>query len=537
MENYALAIATKYAARKAAIDTSNMPGWMLDTAAAMRWEMPDMEVYKNQALLYTRLSWIYSAVNTTAERCALQTFNVMRRSGEDKEDIPNHPFEMKLEKPNPRDSQLELMRDTFSYLAINGNAYWWKNATSEEQEPVEIWPIPSWRIKPLPDGNMYIAGYEYDPGSGMESVTLPTWSIMHLKGFNPLNEFVGLSQVEPVGPAANIDLASQDYQYKLMKGNARLPGILAFKDPINNPIAWERIKYDVEKAAEMRRLMLLRGVGDKVEWLKAAATNEEMQYIAMRAQNKEEIYAVFAPGYLSMISENSTEANSKAGRQTWLDVAVFPRLVAMQQKITNDILPAYGENLVGEFEDPRQTDRALELQEEEAYGKVHTINEIRKEKYNDDPLPEDDDRGDMLPAQIGQSTGMPGDEENTPPQLMPFTGQDGAPEPEEPEEETDTDDEMPVGEAMRADLARWRRKAIKALKTGNAAVIFESEAIPPELHADIWARLSACKSANDVRAVFDGALVHQRQDDEDLLYQLKRANDLLERIRSEKPQD
>ena len=98
------------------------------------------------------------------------------------------------------------------------------------------------------------------------------------------------------------------------------------------------------------------------------------------------------------------------------------------------------------------------------------------------------------------------------------------------EEPPEDDDEMP--QEMKADLERWRRKAIKALKAGTPAVVFESDHISPELHAKIWAGLTACKSAEDVRAVFDRAIIGGG-DNVDLVQELKRANDLLERVYKE----
>lgn len=527
MNNTAAMLSAKYGAHKAEI-TELPPRFLLDTAASMRWNMPDTETYEGQAMLYTRLSWIYSAVNATAERCALQDFNVLQRRGEEKDDIPNHPFELLLERPNPLNSQFELIRDTISYGSINNNAYWWLNRTSPEMEPKEIWMLPPHRILPVPDGKMYLKGYIYNPGSGYESQMLPTWQIAHFKGFNPLNEFVGLSGLEPFGLDATTDIESQKWSNAYFgKNNARLPGILAFRDQINNPLAWERIKNDVQQAAEMRNLLLLRGVGDKVDWLKAAATQEEMQLIAQRMFFKEEAYAVFAPGYLSMTSENATEANSKAGRQTWIDVSVWTKLVAMAQKVTLDILPAYGDNLIGEFEDPRQTDRALELQEEDAYSRVHTIDEIRQEKYNDDPI--GDDRGNLLPAEVGK--GKTPDEDSaarTPPQLLPFTGQQGQDEPEADDiDNPESGEDEEEAAETKADLDRWRRKALKAFKaSGSAAVTFESDTITPELHASIWAQLSACKSASDVRDVFDRAIA-QGEQTSDLAEQVKALTELV----------
>ena len=73
---------------------------------------------------------------------------------------------------------------------------------------------------------------------------------------------------------------------------------------------------------------------------------------------------------------------------------VYPKLVQIAEKITNDILPSYGDNLVGEFEDIRPSDRLLALQEQQAAERVHTVDEIRQKFYNEQPI--GDERGALL---------------------------------------------------------------------------------------------------------------------------------------------
>ncbi len=56
----------------------------------------------------------------------------------------------------------------------------------------------------------------------------------------------------------------------------------------------------------------------------------------------------------------------------------------------------------------------------------------------------------------------------------------------------------------KADLARWQRKSLRALKLGkSAAVPFESEAIPPETREALAVALAAAQSPAQVRAMFE----------------------------------
>ncbi len=453
---------------------------------ASQFTIPDGQLAETQSELYQRLSWVYSAVTIVAETAAGQSFNVKRRQGEKLNDIANHPFELRLARPNPNQSRFELLVATFAYRQLTGNAYWWLNRANEAGEPAEIWVIPSHQIKPVPDGKMFLQGYLYDPGNGADPQMLPPWQIVHFKKFHPRSWFVGLSPIESLAVVAMGDMQAQKWNTNVFgKDNAKLPGALAFADPVTDPI-WERMKSDIKAqwgGTNRMGPMLLRNVGKGgVEWITMALSQKDMEFLAGRAFTKEEIFGVFAPGLASMLAINATEANSTAGKATFLEMSVWPALSAVAEKVTNDLLSAYSDDLVGEFDDPRATDRDMELREQETYAKVHTVDEIRAKFYEDSPL--GDNRGGLLPAQIGPTT--PGPNEPEPVEAQP------APESASPEQRDtgevagDASDQDQAKALMLDDLAKWRRKAAKR----GGTVDFESDAIPSALSAGIKAGMA-----------------------------------------------
>ncbi len=146
------------------------PEWLLRTAEVQRWEVPALDLPQAQAELYQRLASVSTAVSTVANLGATSALNVKRRAGEKLLDVPNHDFERLMWRPNPLDSRSEFIIGTLSYLALTGNYYWYLNRTSATEAPLEVWLVPSWQIRPVPDGRMYLAGYEYDPGDGGQVV-------------------------------------------------------------------------------------------------------------------------------------------------------------------------------------------------------------------------------------------------------------------------------------------------------------------------------------------------------------------------------
>lgn len=99
-------------------------------------------------------------------------------------------------------------------------------------------------------------------------------------------------------------------------------------------------------------------------------------------------------------------------------------------------------------------------------------------------------------------------------QLQP--GQADQPPAQDEEQET----------PAQADARKWRAKAVKAVKRGEAASVpFESDAIPEAEQVRIRAGLEDCQTVEDVRAVFE---TRAAADPLALLaVELKRANDLL----------
>jgi len=255
----AITLLDRLLGRHKAAERGSVPEWFARTADVQRWETGNERVWSKQQDLYRVLSWVQIAVQHVASRIATTPIRVKQRTGEELQDIDNHPFEMLLDNPNPRDTGFELLYTFAAYRALTGNAYWWLNRTSENAPPSEIWPIPSDRIRPMPDGRMGIGHYKYDPGDGQE-IRLEAWEILHSRRFNPNNLFVGLSPVEAIATVAAGDKAMQKWNTGFFaRDNAKPSGVLAFADTFQ-PAEWDALKQQLkqEYGGTKRGLMMLQ---------------------------------------------------------------------------------------------------------------------------------------------------------------------------------------------------------------------------------------------------------------------------------------
>jgi hypothetical protein len=245
----------------------------------------------------------------------------------------------------------------------------------------------------------------------------------------------------------------QNWNKKLfVRSNGRLPGILAFADPIPDD-DWSMIQSDVDKAAAMRNFMMLRNVkAGGVQWLQATASQKDMEFLNSRLANRDEIYSAIAPGLSSILSVNATEANARIGKTTLIDFKVYPMLQKIGSVLSTKLMPVYGGEYIVEPEDIRITDKVLRLQEMAEYSKTHTVDEVRSEYWQDDPLGNEIGNSIVAAAQSGYTAPQPMQSE------QPFEAGNPAIDVTSEFEEAGAKDMRPA----LLELDKWERKSKKA---------------------------------------------------------------------------
>lgn len=460
---------------------------LMATAQAAAYNMPDLSLYANQYELLRQSPSVAVALEIKAHVVSQADVRVKKVDGEWEEELDNHPFERLLRHPNDVTSKSELLAATTTSLDVTGNSYWWLNRAGPNQPPDEIWHIDSSRIRPVPGKKLGIVEYEYVDGG--ETFPLANWEVVHWRRYNPFNPYIGLSLIESLAVTVLGDISARKWNTKLFsENNARLPGMILFSDMINNT-DWQRIQDELRAAAAKREQLLLRGVGSKVDWKQSSATHRDMEFLEGLDAAKVLVWDALVPGLASMISGSATEASSKTGETVFRNYAVYPRHVEIAEKINHSIMPVYGENVVFEFEDIRIVDNVLALRELEAFERSHTLDEVRQEKFFDQPI--GDERGSMLMSEISKGVKQQEKPTSSPPVEISANQN---PQVSGTPAKASIPDYLP-------DLRKWKAKARKNGAGRNTP--FVSDTIPQDIADDIAARLQATKSKHDIDMLFD----------------------------------
>ncbi len=458
-----------------------------------RW--PNLAEAEAQSRIYQSSPWVYIAVNRIAEAAALVPLHVYRLQGETRAEVERHPLENLLDAPNPYLSRFELFEQTVGHLELTGNAYWFLGGNGAGV-PIEIWPLRPDRVSIVPDPDQYVKGYIYEV-DGHRIPLLPI-EVVHFKRWHPANDYYGLSALEAARLAVSSDHAMAEWNRNTFGQDNGVPaGVVNIKENVSDA-DYERIKREwrASYGGPQRRTAFLRG--SIIEWKNMGLSHHDLDFLKGRQSHRDEILNIFGLP-VGMLSENATEANAKVAERLFIERTLWPKLVRLAQKITQDLLPFWPGEHVAEFEDIRPTDAQARLDEIRTAYSVLSINEIRERYYRlpavgwgalpvgaTIPTTDDDDTDDKQPTDSNQLV-IGGDS-------MEIKSQNN-----------------PSYSATLTELARWERFTLRRWGRPSPRP-FEIESLPEDIAFEVSAALLNAGTPDEARGVFAAArqsLLHE----------------------------
>jgi HK97 family phage portal protein len=446
---------------------------------------PDLSLIDSQARVYQQSPWVYLAVSRIAEAAALVPLRVYRRAGERQIEIDQHPLNTLLDAPNPTLTRFELFEQTIGMVELTGNAYWFLVGDGRGL-PVEIWPLRPDRVTIVPDPVHHVRGYVYEIDG--QRIPLEAVEVVHFKRWHPGSDYYGLSPMEAARTAIVSDRAMAEWNRNTFgKDNGVPAGIVNIKEFVTDA-DFERIKREwrASYGGPQRRTAFLRG--GSVEWKHIGLSHTDLDFLQGRRAHRDEILNLFGIP-IGLVSDNATEANAKVAERTFIERTLWPKLVRLAARITQDVIPFWPGDYTATFDDIRPTDTQARLDDIRAAYPILSVNEIRERYYHLPPVTWGD-----LPAQRNNRPALEG--------TSPMPGETAAapPDPAEPSESAakSLPDSQPD---PAAELDRWERYVIKRWGRANARP-FEVRAVPDELAFEISAGLLAAEDDSAAREVF-----------------------------------
>lgn len=464
-------------------------------------------------------STVYSCINAIANEVLTAQVKLKKRVAKGEEVIENAPFERLWEAPNPFMGRGFMMSFWAWQLHLSGRAYLFARPVGGQI--TELWPLPAWFITQAigPDG---MKGYLYKrPGGEEKPLFLDSKYVCYTRLPNPFDIYDGWAPGASGRVAINSDKAMAKWNESFFSDENGVPsGLVSVpKDSLDQDVARVRQELrDFFGGANKRRVAVARA-GD-LAWQAFGHTQTEMEFLKGREFSQKEIMRLYGipEGYFS---EQANRANAEQARATMVENAVWPKLILLSEDLNAQWGGIWwGEDERATFEDIRPRNRELELKEFSAWSTVLTVGELRKLIKYDElgdyrdaltleelkkamPLPGTpaSEEADAAVSAMEEAAGLT--EEETPVAEAPTLAEETPPEGMGDEPALEAEPGTEAEEVKRLDLARWERKALKALKDkGRASTPFSPDALGEAEAERIRAALEAAQTPEEVRAAF-----------------------------------
>lgn len=299
--------------------------------------------------VYSNATWVYAAANAIGRAAAGLPYVIMRpgKNGVN-EPVPGHWLQKLFDAVNPFMTSYELNEAVFINLMLTGNAYIGieRNASGRA---VELWPLNSSRVTVIPSKSEYVKGYLYTVNG--RDVAYEPKDIIHIKLFDPNNDYYGLSPIAAASLAVQSDLYAARYNRNIFK-NESLPGVYLKSDQVLDGDTaeeirkrWDRSHKGVDKAGRTAVL----GSGTEAKTLNVS--NRDMQYMEQRKMSREEILAVMGvPPVMVGLLEYASYANAREQKATFWEDTMTPLLTKVGATINEQLVQKEDPSVVGMYD-------------------------------------------------------------------------------------------------------------------------------------------------------------------------------------------
>lgn len=389
----------------------------------------EKDYYKLIVAGYKEGTPVYGCTKLIARAAAGIPWVVYRKaSGGPVKEPREHPLLDLLRRPNPDQGGRLFFEAAVSDFLLAGNVYIYRNGIGK-QAPKELYTLRPDRVKVLmgrfPE---LIGGYRYEVGG--EKKDFGREEVLHVKEFNPTDDFYGLSRL--IVASKRIDIAnwSAEWNLKMLQNEMRPSFAMIFDrllDPKQRKRLEEELKQKYQGAENARMPLIVEGGagGAKVQTLSLSPVDADWQ--GGEKANLRATCVIFGvASELMGDSENKTYSNVQEARQALYMETVLPIMDVFRDEFNNWLTPLFGDRFLLDYD--RDAIDALQENRGEKYAYITAADFMKiNEKRMAVGLEEVGPEGDVILVPIGR---VP---------LESLTAEPEEPEPEpvaaEPEEE------------------------------------------------------------------------------------------------------
>jgi HK97 family phage portal protein len=305
-------------------------------------------------------------------------------------------------------SKSEFIEGIVTYRLVNGNSYiLMVESQNNRKPPTELYLLRPDRVEIVPGRNNVPYIYRYTINNNgydfkVDKLTGRS-AVLHLKTFNPLNDWYGLSPIE--ASAYSIDQHNQAgaWNQAMLQNGARPSGAIVMKsakDGSGGSLSqeqYQRLKAQINDhysgPVNAGRPILLEG---GLEWKEMSLSPRDMDFIESKHSSARDIVRAFGvPPQLLGIPGDNTYSNLVEARLSLWEQTVLPMLENIICHLNSWLTPRFGEDLCLSYDKDAieiLMEKRQKLWKYVENASFMTLNE-KREAFGLPPLPGGDELG------------------------------------------------------------------------------------------------------------------------------------------------
>lgn len=341
------------------------------------WSDRNYEVFAREG--YVKNVVAYKCISMLAKNASSIPFLLYDRKTN--KEIKKHPLLELLNNPNPTQNRFNFFEAIYSYKLISGNSFIKATFLKNEnfKNPKELFVLRPDRINIIAGENGLPMAYEYKVNSlktrfYVDKITGQS-EILHLKNFNPINDWYGLSPIESASYSIDQHNEASKWNQSMLQNGAKPSGALMVKstDDTSNFLTDEqfnRLKQQLNEefsgSENAGKPLLLEG---GLEWKEMSLSPSDMDFLNTKHSCARDIAMAFGvPSQLLGIPGDNTYNNLAEARLSMWEETILPMVDNMVEALNNWLVPMFDGNIALYYD--KNNISALSSKQEQFWNKI-----------------------------------------------------------------------------------------------------------------------------------------------------------------------
>jgi HK97 family phage portal protein len=221
---------------------------------------------------YKEVPYIHAGINLIARAIANLDYQIVDDSGSP---VEGTQLEKLWKNPNPFEAQSAFLKAVVISLLISGNAF--IEIVRAGNRIIELYNLnPLRMVVKAGERKGIVDSYEYRAGA--QTVVFDPSEIIHIKLFNPFDDFLGLSPLIVLKDIIEQYLAIKELQNSLLQNGMRPSGAFVTQDPLTEE-QYQRLKAELYRytgPANAGRPLILEG---GLDWKPLSMSPQEFDWV------------------------------------------------------------------------------------------------------------------------------------------------------------------------------------------------------------------------------------------------------------------